>query len=120
MIDNALTFSLKEGEHSVRLSVKRGTGDDYGFAFITVDDDGPGIPEDDLESIFTRFYTNRPKGAAFGNHSGLGLAISRQIMNAHQGTISASNRRTKQGKVEGGRFTLRMPMHQTSRRSKKI
>ena len=119
LIDNALTFSPKEGERSVRITASRGTGDDDGFAYITVDDDGPGIPEDDLESIFTRFYTNRPKGAAFGNHSGLGLAISRQIMNAHQGTITASNRRDENGKIEGARFTLRLPVHNRSRKTKK-
>lgn len=119
LIDNALTFSPKEGERSVRISAKRGTGEDRGQAIITVDDDGPGIPEDDLESIFTRFYTNRPKGAAFGNHSGLGLAISRQIMNAHNGTITASNRRDQNDKVIGAQFRLQLPMHNISRRSKK-
>lgn len=119
LIDNALTFSPQEGERSVRISAKRGEGDEQGLAIITVDDDGPGIPEGELESIFTRFYTNRPKGAAFGNHSGLGLAICRQIMNAHHGTISATNRRDEQGKIEGGRFTLRLPMHKASRRAKK-
>ncbi|NNC38239.1 MAG: HAMP domain-containing protein [Acidimicrobiales bacterium] len=119
LIDNALTFSPKEGERSVRISTKRGAGDDQGFAIITVDDDGPGIPEDDLESIFTRFYTNRPKGAAFGNHSGLGLAISRQIMNAHHGTITAYNRRDENGTILGAQFRLRLPMHNVSRRTKK-
>ena len=119
LVDNALTFSPKEGERSVRIQTARGEGEEQGLAIVTVDDDGPGIPEDDLESIFTRFYTNRPKGAAFGNHSGLGLAISRQIMNAHQGTITASNRKNDKGEIEGGRFTLRLPLHKISRKTKK-
>lgn len=119
LIDNALTFSPKDGEPSVRISATRGEGKERGLAIVTVDDDGPGIPEDELESIFTRFYTNRPKGAAFGNHSGLGLAISRQIMNAHQGTIVASNRKNDKGEIEGGRFTLRLPLHNPSRKTKK-
>jgi two-component system sensor histidine kinase ChvG len=119
LIDNALTFSPKDGVASVRLQAARGADGDEGYAVITVDDDGPGIPEGDLESIFGRFYTQRPKGAVFGNHSGLGLAISRQIMNAHHGTIEASNRTNSDGQIEGARFTLKLPLHQPSRKSKK-
>jgi len=59
LIDNALTFSPKGGE--VRLRVRQGKGDDAGMAVLTVDDDGKGIPPDNLESIFDRFYTERPK-----------------------------------------------------------
>ena len=119
LIDNALTFSPKEGGASVRLSAVRGTDDDEGRAIITVEDDGPGIPKDDIESIFTRFYTQRPEGAAFGNHSGLGLAICRQIMDAHHGTIMAENRTDEKGKNLGARFTLRLPLHSQPRKNKK-
>ena len=62
---------------------------------VTVDDDGPGIRADNIESIFERFYTDRPEGDEFGQNSGLGLAITRQIVEAHRGTISAENRRAR-------------------------
>jgi two-component system sensor histidine kinase ChvG len=58
---------------------------------VTIDDDGPGIPPHALESIFERFYTDRPS-QGFGQNSGLGLSISRQIVQAHGGRIWASNR----------------------------
>lgn len=113
LIDNALTFSPKGEEARVTLRAERGA---YNNAIIHVDDEGPGIPDGNLESVFDRFYTHRPKGAAFGNHSGLGLAISRQIMTAHHGTIMASNRKSPDGKIAGARFTLQLPLHKPSRK----
>lgn len=68
-------------------------------------DEGPGIPTENLETIFERFYTQRPSGAAFGSHSGLGLAIARQIVTAHGGHIHASNRSDR----TGARFTVDLP-----------
>ena len=62
-----------------------------GALVITVDDDGPGIPPHALERIFERFYTDRPN-QGFGQNSGLGLSISRQIVEAHGGRIWAANR----------------------------
>ena len=85
LIDNALTFSPKDGQ--VRVEARL----DNEQVVITVEDDGPGIPPENLETVFDRFYTERPKGAQFGSHSGLGLAICRQIMTAHKGTIRAEN-----------------------------
>ncbi|MDJ0950766.1 MAG: stimulus-sensing domain-containing protein [Alphaproteobacteria bacterium] len=76
---------------------------------ITIDDQGPGIPETNLESIFERFYTARPAGEKFGTHSGLGLSISRQIIEAHGGSIRASNRPRVGGKPAGARFSIRLP-----------
>jgi len=64
----------------------------------------PGIPEDKLETIFDRFYTDRPKGSAFGNNSGLGLSIVHQIVTTHRGAVRAENR--EQG---GARFVLDLP-----------
>lgn len=110
LVDNALTFSPRGTKASVRLSYKSGEDELSNMAIITIDDDGPGIPGDDLEMIFQRFYTRRPKGAAFGDHSGLGLAICRQIMTAHGGTITAANRMDKDGNVKGARFTLTLPL----------
>lgn len=76
---------------------------------IIVEDDGPGIPDAKLESIFDRFYSERPQGERFGQHSGLGLSISRQIVEALRGTIAAENRRDEAGRVTGARFTVRLP-----------
>ena len=59
---------------------------------VTVEDEGPGIPEDKLTAIFDRFYSERPAGEKFGTHSGLGLSISKQIVEAHRGRIWAENR----------------------------
>ena len=74
-----------------------------------MDDDGPGIPDENLETVFRRFYTSRPKGAAFGSNSGLGLSIARQIVEAHGGTLVAENRRNPNGEVRGARFIVRFP-----------
>jgi len=74
-----------------------------------VDDDGPGIQPDALERIFERFYTDRPE-QGFGQNSGLGLSISKQIVDAHGGRIWAENRMSADGeRVLGARFTVRLP-----------
>ena len=79
-----------------------------------VEDEGPGIPEHALERIFERFYTDRPE-QGFGQNSGLGLSISRQIIQAHHGTIRAENRpgpADEEGHptVRGARFIVRLPV----------
>jgi two-component system sensor histidine kinase ChvG len=103
LIDNARSFSPPGA--SVRVRVER-----MGRKVVaTVDDDGPGIPPDNLETIFERFYTSRPKGAAFGHNSGLGLSIARQIVEAHGGRIWAENRQDDDGKVQGARFGVEFP-----------
>ena len=76
---------------------------------VTVEDEGPGIPEDKLTAIFDRFYTERPPGEKFGTHSGLGLSISKQIVEAHRGTIWAENRKDARGACIGARFCIRLP-----------
>lgn len=103
LIDNARSFSPPGGE--VRVSLERQRGD----AVAVVEDDGPGLPPDNLETVFERFYTSRPKGAAFGGNSGLGLSIARQIAAAHGGTIRAENRLDAQGAVLGARFLVSLP-----------
>ncbi|WP_181708205.1 sensor histidine kinase [Chthonobacter rhizosphaerae] len=106
LIDNARSFSPADG--TVRVSARR-EGD---WIVVTVDDDGPGIRPDALDRIFERFYTDRPEGEGFGNNSGLGLSISRQIVEAHRGTIRAENRHDDPAdpeRVTGARFTVRLP-----------
>ena len=76
---------------------------------ISVEDEGPGIPEGKLESIFDRFYSERPQGERFGQHSGLGLSISRLIVEALKGRIIAENLRGADGQIRGARFTVRLP-----------
>jgi len=107
LIDNAITFSPPGGK--VYVTAIRGQREPHETMLITIDDDGPGIPEENLEAVFDRFYTERPTGAAFGTHSGLGLAISRQIIKAHGGRITASNRRDATGACLGARFTVELP-----------
>jgi two-component system, OmpR family, sensor histidine kinase ChvG len=102
LIDNALSFSPADG--GVRISARR----EAQRIVVTVDDDGPGIRAEDVDSIFERFYTDRPEGDEFGQNSGLGLAITRQIVEAHRGTIRAENRLSAKG-IEGARFTVTLP-----------
>lgn len=108
LIDNARSFSAPGG--AVRVGVRRDRRPDGAReVVVTVDDDGPGIPAENLETVFERFYTARPKGAAFGGHSGLGLSIARQIIEAHGGRIAAENRTDPDGTVRGARFTVALP-----------
>jgi two-component system sensor histidine kinase ChvG len=103
LIGNAVSFSPPGG--TIRL-IGRRTG---GVVEVAVEDEGPGIPEAKLEHIFERFYSERPKGERFGAHSGLGLSISRQIVEALKGRITAENRRDASGAVMGARFVVRLP-----------
>jgi two-component system sensor histidine kinase ChvG len=76
---------------------------------VTIADDGPGIPPGKLTAIFERFYTERPAGEKFGVHSGLGLSISKQIVEAHGGRIVAENREGEDGRIHGALFTVTLP-----------
>jgi len=108
LIDNARSFS-KAGS-TVRVTCRPLKND----IDIVVEDDGPGIPAEAMERIFERFYTHRPD-QDFGQNSGLGLSISRQIVEAHGGRIWAENRRAAASEggdgenILGARFTVRLP-----------
>lgn len=109
LVDNALSFSPKGGK--VVVSVLRDGRD----VELRVDDDGPGIDEENLEKVFARFWTYRPTAeSSRGNNSGLGLNISREIVTAYGGTIRAENRYRVQGSPEqgrrGARFVVRLPV----------
>lgn len=108
LIDNARSFSPPGGEVRVILERER-EGDPERPVRVRVEDDGPGIPEENLETVFQRFYTSRPKGTAFGANSGLGLSIARQIVEAHGGRIHAENRTDPAGRIVGARFVVRLP-----------
>ncbi|MDE1174841.1 MAG: sensor histidine kinase [Parvibaculaceae bacterium] len=101
LIDNALSFSPPGGKVAVTL---RRAGDQVR---ILVEDEGPGIPPDNLARIFDRFLTDRPD--SFGKHSGLGLSISRQIVEAHKGRIWAENRALAGEEGAGARFIVDLP-----------
>ena len=103
VIANAVSFSPPDGEIRIR------AGLDARAVLVAVEDQGPGIPEEQLTAIFDRFYSERPAGEKFGTHSGLGLSISKQIVEAHRGRIWAENRLDSSDKVCGARFSIRLP-----------
>jgi two-component system sensor histidine kinase ChvG len=98
LIDNAVSFSPPDGTVTVAVSTETD------MIVVTVSDEGPGITGD-VSRIFQRFYTDRPETESFGNHSGLGLSISKQIVDAHKGTIKAQNRTDRSGAI----FTVSLP-----------
>lgn len=99
---NAESFSPPGGVITVAGGVEGG------YARIAIDDQGPGIPPGKEKDIFRRFYTERPAGEKFGTHSGLGLSISKQIIEAMGGTIHAENLKHADGRVAGARFVIRL------------
>lgn len=114
LIDNARSFSPPGGE--VRITLSRDDIDPERPVRVRIDDDGPGIPPENLETVFERFYTSRPRGAAFGTNSGLGLSIVRQIVEAHGGRVWAENRPGADGAVAGARFEVALPAAPAGRR----
>ncbi|WP_137388408.1 sensor histidine kinase [Rhodoligotrophos defluvii] len=106
LLDNARSFSPASSTIRVRL---RRIGSEIE---ICVDDDGPGIRPESMDKIFDRFHTDRPEGS-FGQNSGLGLSISKQIVEAHRGRIWAENRygpgkSLDERPVLGARFIVRL------------
>ncbi len=103
LIGNAISFSPPRG--TIRLAAANAGA----MVEISVEDEGPGIPDAKLEHVFDRFYSERPSSESFGQHSGLGLSISKQIIEALNGTIRAENRRDAAGHIVGARFLVRLP-----------
>lgn len=101
LIDNARSFSPDGGRVRLTLDVQEGK------AIVAVEDEGPGVPESEREAIFRRFHSVRPERDGFGNHSGLGLAIARTILEGHHGTIHVESR--PDGK-SGARFVFTLPL----------
>ncbi|WP_040508795.1 stimulus-sensing domain-containing protein [Gluconobacter morbifer] len=112
LIGNAVSFSPPHGVIALHASAREieGLGSGTGSVVeITISDQGPGIPPGKLESIFDRFYSERPKAENFGQHSGLGLAISRQIVHALRGSLFAENIHGPGGEIRGACFVVRLP-----------
>ncbi|MBX9815228.1 MAG: histidine kinase [Proteobacteria bacterium SG_bin5] len=101
LIDNAISFSPDGG--LIVLALEAGEGE----VIVSVEDEGPGVPEDAREAIFRRFHSVRPGGEAFGKHSGLGLAIARTIIDGHQGGIAVESR---DDRLSGARFVVSLPL----------
>lgn len=105
LIENARSF-VPENTGRIVISLERRGR----YNLITVEDNGPGIRAENIDRIFERFYTDRPASEAFGQNSGLGLSISRQIVEAHGGTLTAENiPGGKPGELRGARFTVALP-----------
>ena len=100
LLANAISFSPPGGV--VRIAATR----IFERVIVTVDDDGPGIPENAREAVFERFHSDRRGDEAFGKHSGLGLSIARTIVNGHNGSIEAVSREPGQ---QGARIEFRLP-----------
>ncbi len=109
LVENARSFSPEDG--LVTITARR---EEQNIALV-FDDNGPGVPEDKLDKIFDRFYSDRPKGTQFGNNSGLGLSIVKQIVETHHGQVFVKNRKKSnadgsEGEVLGAQFVVLLPI----------
>ncbi|MEE2694077.1 MAG: ATP-binding protein [Pseudomonadota bacterium] len=103
LVDNSIAFSPPDGLILIRLSCQDGN------VQILVDDQGPGVPHDNLEKIFEPFVTHSPEGDKLGHHSGLGLSIAKKIVRRHSGAVWAENKYNVQGNISGSRFIVQIP-----------
>lgn len=101
LLDNAISFSPPGGLVQVTATV---TNDEV---LLSVEDEGPGVPTNDRETVFRRFHSIRPETEDFGKHSGLGLAIARSIVEGHQGRITIADR---ENAASGARFDVYLPL----------
>ncbi|MBO0661672.1 sensor histidine kinase [Jiella sp. MQZ9-1] len=106
LIENARSFVPAEDGQIDVIVRRRGQR-----VIVTIEDNGPGIQAEIIDRIFERFYTDRPAGEAFGQNSGLGLSISRQIVEAHDGTLRAENIEDDEAPngIGGARFIVSLP-----------
>jgi two-component system sensor histidine kinase ChvG len=102
VLGNAESFSPPGGVITIGGTI------DGDYVRVAIEDQGPGIPPGKEKDIFRRFYTERPAGEKFGTHSGLGLSISQQIVEAMGGTIHAENIEHPDGRIAGARFVIRL------------
>jgi two-component system sensor histidine kinase ChvG len=104
LIENAMSFSPDNGLITIS------GGREGRMLAIRVEDEGPGVPEESREAVFRRFHSVRPETEAFGQHSGLGLAIARTIVEGHQGSIAVESR---EDRLDGARFVVRLPQSES-------
>ena len=100
LLDNAVSFSPANSKISIKCGEKENK------AQLIIEDEGPGFNEKNIDKIFNRFYSNRPEN--FGEHSGLGLNIVKNIIELHGGSIVASN---QQGNRKGARIEILLPAY---------
>ena len=101
LLNNAVSFSPDAG------LVTAAAASEAGELVVRIEDEGPGVPEEAREAVFRRFQSIRPATEQFGQHSGLGLAIARTIVEAHQGQITVESR---EDRLSGARFVVRLPL----------
>ncbi len=101
LLDNAISFSPPGGLVQVTATVMNDE------VLLSVEDEGPGVPESERETVFRRFHSVRPENEGFGKHSGLGLAIARSIVEGHQGRIVIADR---DDAAQGARFDVYLPL----------
>jgi two-component system sensor histidine kinase ChvG len=99
LLANAISFAPQNSDIIFTIQIDR----EANCALVLVADSGPGIPPGRIDAVFNRFYSERPSSEAFGEHSGLGLSIARQIMRGHQGDLIARN-------DKGACFVMRLPL----------
>ena len=100
LLDNAISFSPSDSKISVICDIKNKN------AQLIIEDEGPGFNEKNIEKVFNRFYSNRPE--KFGEHSGLGLNIVKNIIELHGGSIIVSNQTSNK---KGARIEVLLPMY---------
>ena len=100
LLDNAVSFSPSNGKISIICDIKKKD------AQLIIEDEGPGFSEKNIDKVFNRFYSNRPE--KFGEHSGLGLNIVKNIIELHGGSITASN---QTGNKKGARIEVLLPIY---------
>ena len=105
IIDNALSFN--KGYRKIEILLKSNKNN----IFIEISDYGPGVDKNNFNKIFDRFYTERPSKEKFGEHSGLGLSIVKQILEVHKGVIRVENRLGKNKKIIGAKFIITLKKH---------
>ena len=100
LLDNAVSFSPINSQILISCGIKKNE------AQLVFEDEGPGFDENNINKVFNRFYSNRPE--KFGEHSGLGLNIVKNIIELHGGSIAASN---KDGRKKGAKIEVLLPVY---------
>ena len=112
ILSNAISFTPENGLIKCFVSIIK--KNQIKVIRIMFQDEGSGVPVEKTERIFDRFYTERLSKEKFGTHSGLGLSITRQIIEAHGGTIVAKNIKNRQDEILGSNFIIEIPIEDSN------